>query len=203
MNTVSLNPFTWVRRTYDWTLAWAEHRHSQTALAVLAFTESFFFPVPPDVLLMVMGAAKPKRALWFGFICSVFSILGGIFGYVLGYFAWQLLEPFFFRFVFSPELFHKVGELFEANAFWSIFTAAFTPIPFKVFTVSAGAFQISFWPFLAAAVVGRPLRFMIVSALLYFFGAPVKDFVDRYFNLLTVIFTVLLIGGFLVIKGVV
>lgn len=196
----SWNPFHWLRRTYEWTLRWAEHRRSVHALSAIAFMESVFFPVPPDVLLMVMGAARPNRALYYGAICSIFSILGGAFGYALGYFAWQLVHPFFFQFVFSEELFNKVGLLFEQNAFWAVFTAAFTPIPFKVFTVAGGAFGISFLPFMAGAAIGRPLRFMLVSALLYFFGSPVRWFVEKYFNLLTVLFTVLLIAGFAALK---
>jgi membrane protein YqaA with SNARE-associated domain len=194
------NPFFWIRRTYDWTIQWAEHRRSLHALSFLAFIESIFFPVPADVLLMLMGAAKPKKALYYGMVCSFFSVLGGAAGYVLGYYAWQAVDSLFFRFVFSQELFLKVGLLFEQNAFWAIFTAAFTPIPFKVFTVAGGAFQISFLPFLAGALLGRPLRFMLVSSLLYFFGAPVRDLVEKYFNLFTILFALLLVGGFAVIK---
>jgi membrane protein YqaA with SNARE-associated domain len=190
----------WIRQLYHWTLRWAEHKRSVYALSLLAFTESIFFPIPPDVLLMVMGAARPKRALYFGFICSVFSILGGIGGYFLGAMAWHLVQDFFFQFVFSPELFKKVGEVYEQNAFWAVFTAAFTPIPFKVFTVAAGAFQISFTPFILGAAVGRPLRFMMVSTLLYFYGAPVRVWVEKYFDLLTIGFTLLLIAGFALLK---
>lgn len=194
------NPFYWLRVTYDWTLKWAEHRRSVHALSVLAFAESIFFPVPADVLLIVMGAAKPKRALYYGAICSFASVAGGVAGYLLGHLAWEIVDSFFFTFVFSEATFNKVGVLFEKNAFWAIFTAAFTPIPFKVFTVAAGAFEISFIPFLLGAVVGRPLRFMAVSAVLYFFGAPVRHYVEKYFNLVSIIFTVLLIGGFVLIK---
>lgn len=195
-----LNPFILARKMYDWTLKWSEHHYSTYALATLAFFESIFFPVPPDVLLMVMGAAKPKKALIYGLICSVLSVLGGVVGYYLGLYAWHIVSPFFLSYVFSEELFNKVGLLFEQNAFWAIFTAAFTPIPFKVFTLAAGAFHISFLPFLFGALIGRPLRFMLVSGLLFFFGAPVKTLVDKYFNLLSVLFTLLLISGFAVIK---
>jgi membrane protein YqaA with SNARE-associated domain len=192
--------FDLLRRVYHWTLKWAEHQRSTYALSILAFTESVFFPVPPDVLLMVMGAAKPRRSLYYALLCSVFSILGGVAGYALGHLAWMAVDQIFFQYVFSQELFHKVGELFQQNAFWAIFTAAFTPIPFKVFTVAAGAFEISFGTFLAACLVGRPLRFFMVGGLLYVFGAPVKAWVEKYFNLLTVLFTLLLIAGFLAIK---
>jgi len=195
-----LNLFYWLRRTYEWTIKWAEHHRSVQALSVLALLESIFFPIPPDVLLMVMGAAKPKRALYYGFLCSVFSVIGGVLGYVLGYYAWQSIDQVFFTYVFSEEIFNKVGLLFEQNSFWAIFSAAFTPIPFKVFTVAAGAFQISFLPFLLAAAIGRPLRFMTVSALLYVYGAPIRAFVEKYFNLLSVAFTVLFVLGFLAFK---
>ncbi len=200
MNLKAYSPFVLSRKLYDWTLKWAEHQKSVYALSLLAMAESIFFPVPADVLLMVMGAAKPKKALSYGIICSLSSVLGGVFGYLIGYMAWQAVDGFFLTYVFSPELFQKVGMLYEENAFWSVFTAAFTPIPFKVFTVAAGVFEISFLPFLLAASLGRPLRFMIVSGLLYFFGASIKDFVDKYFNLVTIAFTVLLIGGFVFLK---
>jgi len=189
-----------IRAIYDWTLKWSEHRRSAQALSVIAFVESIFFPIPPDVLLMIMGAARPKRALYFGLLCSVFSILGGVVGYYVGYLAWSAVDEVFFSFVFSEELFNKVGALFNENAFWAVFTAAFTPIPFKVFTVAAGAFQINFLPFFLGAAVGRPLRFMMVSTLLYFYGAPVRTWVEKYFNTLTLVFTALLIAGFAVLK---
>lgn len=192
--------FSFIRRIYNWTLSWAEHHRSVYALGVLAFIESIFFPVPTDVLLMVMGAAKPKRALFFGLIASVFSVLGGIGGYALGYLAWHSFDTFFFQYVFSEQIFQKVGQLYNDNAFWAVFTAAFTPIPFKVFTVAAGAFEIAFMPFLLAASIGRPLRFMLVSTLLYFYGAPVRIWVEKYFNILTVLFTLLLVGGFFILK---
>lgn len=194
------NPFVLLRKTYDWTLLWAEHRRSQYALCVLAFIESIFFPVPTDVLLLLMGASQPKRALYFAGLASFFSVLGGVGGYFLGYLAWQFVEPIFMQYIFSPEIFEKVRELYNQNAFWSVFTAAFTPIPFKVFTVAAGVFEVSFWPFLLGSAVGRPLRFFAVGGLLYFFGAPVKDLVERYFNLVSIVFTVLLIAGFAALK---
>lgn len=195
-----LNPMYQIRRVYEWTLHWAEHKRSVYALSVIAFTESIFFPIPADVLLLVMSTARPKRALFYGFVCSVASVMGAVLGYILGYYAWQAVEAFFFTYVFSEAIFQKVGLLYEQNAFWSVFTAAFTPIPFKVFTVAAGAFEITFLPFFLAAAVGRPLRFMMVSVLFYFFGASIKDLIERYFNLVTIVFTVLLVGGFFAIK---
>ena len=200
IETNRLNPLTWIRWTYNWTLKWAEHRHSVPALGALAFVESVFFPVPADVLLMLMGTAQPKKALKYAVICSVFSVLGGMAGYGLGYLAWEAVGDLFFRFVISEELFTKVGVLYEEHAFWAVFSAAFTPIPFKVFTVAAGAFQISFFTFAMAAIIGRPLRFLIVGGLLYYFGAPVRVLIEKYFALFTVAFAILFIGGFAAIK---
>lgn len=198
--TSKYNPMLWIRAIYDWTLRWSEHHFSVPALCVLSFAESFFFPVPADVLLMTMGAAKPKRALYYALLTSIFSILGGIFGYMLGYFAWELVGDFFMTYVFKGNWFEIVQTRFNQSAFWTTFAAAFTPLPFKVVTVAAGVFNIAFLPFLFGAIVGRPLRFFIVGGVIYFCGAKVRHFVEKYFELFTIGFTVLLVGGFLVLK---
>ncbi len=191
------------RRLYDWTLHWAETPYAVPALAVLAFAESSFFPVPPDVLLIVLALAASKRAFWFATVCAVASVLGGLAGYGIGYFVWQGVDDFFFTYVFSEAAFERVAALYQDNAFWTVFTAGFTPIPFKVFTITGGVCQVDLPTFLVASAIGRSLRFFAVAALFYFFGPPIKRFIDKYFNLLAVVFTVLLIGGFVVIKYVV
>ncbi len=196
----SFNPFFYIRKLYHWTLRWAEHRHGTKALAVIAFVESSFFPIPPDVLLMAMGASKPKRSFVYATICSVFSVLGGLFGWVMGAFLWHLLEPIFIGNVFSQANFNKVGELYQGNAFEAIFLAAFTPIPFKVFTVGAGVFAISPLTLLGASIIGRSLRFFMVAAVLYTMGPSVKKIVEKYFEVFTVLFAILLVGGFLLMK---
>jgi membrane protein YqaA with SNARE-associated domain len=188
------------RRLYDWTLHWAETPYAVPALAILAFAESSFFPVPPDVLLIVMALAASRRAFWFAAVCSAASVLGGLAGYAIGYFAWQGVDQFFFSYVFSEEAFQRVAALYQDNAFWAVFTAGFTPIPYKVFTITGGVCQIDVPTFLIASVISRSLRFFAVAALFYFFGPPIKRFIDKYFNMLAVVFTVLLIGGFVVIK---
>lgn len=188
------------RRLYDWTLHWAETPYAVPALAVLAFAESSFFPVPPDVLLIVLALAAPKRSFWFAAVCSIASVVGGLAGYAIGYFVWQGVDQFFFTYVFSEETFRQVAELYQDNAFWAVFTAGFTPIPYKVFTITGGVCQIDLATFLLASVISRSARFFTVAALFFFFGPPIKRFIDKYFNLLAVVFTVLLIGGFVVIK---
>ena len=193
----------WIRRIYDWVIEWSNHRHSQWALFFIAFAEASFFPVPPDVLLIAMAVGASRLSLRFALICTVGSILGGIVGYGIGNFFWGLTQNFFFTYVpgFTPEVFHRVSTVFEENAFWAVFTAGFTPIPYKVFTVAAGAAQISFFPFLLASICSRSLRFFLIGFLMKRFGPPFKVFIDKYFNLLAIVFTVLLIAGFMVLKG--
>jgi membrane protein YqaA with SNARE-associated domain len=190
------------RRLYDWTLHWASTPYALPALGILAFAESSFFPIPPDILLIVLALGLPRRAFVYAGVCSVASVLGGIAGYGLGYFLWQGVDQFFYTYVFSQAAFNDVAALYNEHAFWAVFTAGFTPIPYKVFTVSAGVCQINLPMFVLASVISRSARFFAVAALIFFFGPPIKRFIDRYFNLLAVAFTVLLIGGFVVIKYV-
>jgi membrane protein YqaA with SNARE-associated domain len=189
-----------LKRIYDWVLSWANSKWSHVALALNSFSESIFFPVPPDVLLMALCLGKPKRALYFATITSIFSVLGGIGGYILGKFFWEVTKDFFLKYVFSVETFMKVSELYNQNAFIAVFTAGFTPIPYKVFTISAGVFSINFPIFIIASLISRSARFFIVSTLIFFFGQRVKVFIEKYFNILTIIFSALLILGFIAIK---
>jgi membrane protein YqaA with SNARE-associated domain len=189
-----------LKRIYDWVLSWANSKWSHVALALNSFSESIFFPVPPDVLLMALCLGKPKRALYFATITSIFSVLGGIGGYILGKFFWEVTKDFFLKYVFSVETFMKVSELYNQNAFIAVFTAGFTPIPYKVFTISAGVFSINFPIFIIASLISRSARFFIVSTLIFFFGERVKVFIEKYFNILTIIFSALLILGFIAIK---
>ncbi|MDT7907601.1 MAG: VTT domain-containing protein [Candidatus Calescibacterium sp.] len=189
-----------LKRIYDWVLSWANSKWSHVALALNSFSESIFFPVPPDVLLMALCLGKPKRALYFATITSIFSVLGGIGGYILGKFFWEVTKDFFLKYVFSVETFMKVSELYNKNAFIAVFTAGFTPIPYKVFTISAGVFSINFPIFIIASLISRSARFFIVSTLIFFFGERVKVFIEKYFNIFTIIFSALLILGFIAIK---
>jgi len=189
-----------LKRIYDWVLSWANSKWSHVALALNSFSESIFFPVPPDVLLMALCLGKPKRALYFATITSIFSVLGGIGGYILGKFFWEVTKDFFLKYVFSVETFMKVSELYNQNAFIAVFTAGFTPIPYKVFTISAGVFSINFPIFIIASLISRSARFFIVSTLIFFFGERVKVFIEKYFNIFTIIFSALLILGFIAIK---
>lgn len=189
-------------------LSWAETPYGTVALFVLAVTESIFFPVPPDVLLIALALGRRKRALYFGLICSIGSLCGGGIGYLLGHYAWLTadgftpLAQFFFHNVpgFSEAVYADLGQRFEEWGFVIIFTAGFAPIPYKLFTVGAGAFGTSFPLFLLASAVSRTTRFMLVSGLIWRFGELVRTFIDRYFNWFAVAFTILLAGGFALLK---
>ncbi|MFQ5669909.1 MAG: YqaA family protein [Acidobacteriota bacterium] len=191
-----------IRRLYDWVLHWAATRHAVTALFLLALAEASFFPVPPDVLLLAVCLACPRHALRYAGICTGASVLGGVLGYVIGWGFWELSSAFFFAHVpgFTPGVFQKVADLYQRWDFWAVFAAGLTPIPYKVFTISAGVFSLNFPVFLLASLVSRGLRFGAEGFLILRFGAPVSDFIDRYFNWLSVAFAVLLVGGFAVVK---
>ena len=192
----------WVRRLYDWVLHWGETPYGPLALAILAFAEASFFPIPPDPLLMALCLGAITSSLRFAAISTAASVLGGILGYALGAGAWHLLGDFFFTYVpgVTPEAFHNVQDLYTRYDFWAVFLAGLTPIPYKVFTLSAGVFAVNFPIFILASVLSRGLRFFLVAGLIHRFGAPISDFIDRYFNLLTWVFGVLVILGFLVIE---
>ncbi len=194
----------WVRRMYDWVLHWADTPHGPAALGTLAFAEASFFPIPPDPLLMALCLGAPRKSLRFATVTTAASVLGGILGYLLGDGAWNLLGHFFFTYVpgVTPEAFAGIQEFYNRYDFWAVFLAGLTPIPYKVFTLSAGVFSINFPIFVLASVVSRGLRFFVIAGLIFRYGPPISRFIDRYFNLLSWAFGALLILGFVVIKYV-
>lgn len=188
------------RRLYNWVLGWADTKYGVPALAIVSFAESSFFPVPPDPLLMALSLGKPKRAFWYALVCSVMSVLGGIFGYFIGWALWGLMSSFFLTYVFSPEAFDFVRVQYEQNAFLTILGAAITPIPYKVFTVTAGVFHINLLYLILASAIGRSARFFLEAGLVYFFGEKIRNFIDKYFNLLVTLFFILVLAGFFIVK---
>ena len=185
---------------YNKLLKWAEHKYSIYVLSVVSFIEASFFPIPPDPILLTMCLGKPKRSLWYAFICSVFSVLGAILGYYIGLYLWNSLHEFFFHYIFTEASFNYVGELYNQNSFLAVLTAAFTPIPFKVFTIAGGVFKISLFDLVLASAIGRSARFFIEGGLFYFFGPNIKVFIEKYFNLLTIIITILIIAVLVIYK---
>jgi len=191
-----------VRSLYLWVLHWAETPYGTPALFVLAFTESSFFPVPPDVLQIALSVSRPRRSFYYALISGLGSVAGAVLGWVIGHALWSAVDQFFFNYVpgCSQANFDRVSDLYADNAFLAILGAAFTPIPFKVFTVAAGVFGISLAVLLAASLLGRFARFLAVAACIYVFGPSVKELLDRYLGWATLGFFVLLVGGFVLIK---
>jgi membrane protein YqaA with SNARE-associated domain len=189
-----------IRRLYNWTIAWADRPGSGRALFAIAFVESSFFPIPPDVLLLALCVGAPKKSFRFALICSAGSVLGGMFGYFIGYAAWHTVKGFFIPYVFSQALFDKVQILYQQNAFLAVLTAAFTPIPYKVFTVAGGVFEVNFWILVSASIVGRSARFFLVAGTIFLFGARMKALLEKYFDWFAWALLALGIGGFIAIK---
>lgn len=197
------------KKLYNWVLSWANTRYGSLALFILAFIESVFFPIPPDILLIALALGATAKSFKYAFICTVGSVSGAFLGYALGHYAWLSssgeFTPFanlFFNNIpgFTVDLYEKIKILFVEWDFWVIFTAGFTPIPYKVFTVTSGVFDINLLMFTIASVISRGARFFLVAWLIWKYGPSIKQFIDKYFNLLAIAFTVLLIGGFVLIK---
>ncbi|MFV0645779.1 MAG: YqaA family protein [Sphingomonadaceae bacterium] len=188
-----------LRRLYDWTMDKASDPRAQWWLALFAFAESSFFPIPPHPLLGLMCLAEPKKALRFAAITTIASVAGGLFGYFIGYFLYESVGQWLIGILGFTEAFPKAACYLNDNAFWVIFTAAVTPVPFKLLTITAGVVKLPLLQFLAAAIAGRALIFMVVGILFRLFGAPIKAVIDKYFGLVTTAFLILLVGGFVIV----
>lgn len=198
-----------LRKLYDWVLHWAETPYGPIALFILAFAESSFFPIPPDALLIALVLGATTQAFKFALNCTIASVLGALLGYNIGHFLWWTpsneftsIAMFFFNNIpgFTQKLFFDVKKMYDQYNFWIVFTAGFTPIPYKVITISAGAFNIDIFMFAIASVISRGARFFLVAFLIWKFGPQIRNFIDKYFNWLAIAFTVLLIGGFVATK---
>jgi membrane protein YqaA with SNARE-associated domain len=189
-----------LRRLYDWVLSWAHKKYSTHALFGLAFAESSFFPIPPDVLQIALSVSRPKRSFYYALISSIGSVLGGILGYFIGFFLFDSIGRIIIDALGYQSQFDAVGNLYKSYALLAVLTSAFTPIPYKVFTIAAGFWNIGLFPLILGSVIGRGARFFIVAALFYLYGPKIKDFIDKYFNILTIAFMLLFIGGIAAIK---
>ena len=191
-----------IKKLYDWVLHWAETPYAVPALFLLSFSESSFFPVPPDVLLIALAISIPQKSFKYAAICSVASVLGGILGYYIGVYGYETVGKPIVDFYHGQATMDKVNMWYEQYGFWGILIAAITPIPYKVFTIASGMFKFDFLSFLSASIIGRSFRFFVVAGLIWKFGPVIKKFIDKYFNLLSFAFIVLLVGGFILIKYV-
>jgi len=199
-----------LKNIYSWVLGLANKKNSEYSISFLSFSESFFFPIPPDVLLIPLCLGNRRKSFYFAFLCSVSSIAGGIFGYFIGKTLWwsapgieySTLANLFFEYIpgLTVESFSKIKNLYEEWNFWIVFTAGFTPIPFKLITISSGTFNINFFMFFIASTLSRSARFFLLGALIFTFGEKIRFFIEKYFNIVAVLFTILLIAGFVTIK---
>ena len=189
-----------LKRLYDWVMGWAESPYGTPALFLLSLAESSFFPIPPDVLLMALAISRPRRALFYAGVCTGGSVLGGMIGYLIGLEFYELMGRHIIEIYGVAEEFDTVGRQYQANAFTAVAIAGFTPIPYKVFTIAAGVFRIPFVTLVAASLVGRSGRFFLVGLLIRVFGPTIKRTIDRYLNVLSIVFGVLLVAGFVLVK---
>lgn len=189
-----------IRRLYDWTLSLAAHRHAIWWLAAVSFIESSVFPIPPDALLIPMILAAREKAFRYAFVCTVASVLGGLAGYGIGYFLFDTVGQPLVALYGAQDALAGVQADFADNGWWIVLGGGMTPFPYKVVTIASGALSLDPLAFTAASVVGRGVRFFLVAALLWKFGAPIRDFIEKRLGLVVAAGFILLIGGFLLIK---
>ena len=189
-----------LRRLYDWTMDLAGHRRANSALAAVSFVESSVFPIPPDVLLIPMVLADRAKAFRIAFICTAASVLGGMLGYGIGVFLFEEIgRPLLEFYGYAPKFAEFQAKYNDWGA-WAVFIAGVTPFPYKVITILSGVTALDLFIFTAASVAARGLRFYIVAGLLWKFGEPIREFIEKYLGPLFVLFCVLLVGGFVAIK---
>jgi membrane protein YqaA with SNARE-associated domain len=190
---------TWLRRLYDWVLGWADSPYSSWALFAIAFAESSFFPIPPDILLIALAVSIPSRAFRFALITAVGSVIGGVFGYVIGHEFFALVGEPIIRFYSAQDQYDRIADLYDRYDAFAVAVAGLTPIPYKVATITAGFFDVSFGRFVLASALSRSLRFFLIGGLIRAFGPQVRAFIERYFEILSIIALVMLVGGFVVL----
>ncbi len=194
------SPIRWFRNMYDWTVHWAKTKQAPYALFGIAFIESSCFPIPPDVLLIAMVIADRKKWLRNATICTIGSVLGAFLGYLIGWGLYESVGKWIVQTYHLEEVVQLIGRKYQENAFLTVFTAAFTPIPYKAITITAGLFRISLGILIVASVIGRAGRFFLVAGSLRLFGKKIADSIEKYFDIFSIAFVILLIAGFLLLK---
>ena len=188
-----------LRRLYDWTISLAGSRHAVWALAAVSFIESSFFPIPPDVLLIPMVLADRRKAWRLAAICTMSSVFGGFLGYAIGYYAFDAIGQPLLSFYGVTDQFHALQGLYERWGAWLIIIKGATPIPFKLVTIASGAFHFDLLTFAICAVISRGVRFFLIAGLLWRFGEPIRDFIERRLTLVFSVGVATLVGGFLLV----
>lgn len=189
-------------KMYTKMMSWSIHPHARYYLAGISFIESSVFPIPPDVMLISMGLAAPKKACHYALIATFFSVLGGMLGYALGYFFMELIEPYLLQSSYAHSYLH-IRQWFDSSGILMVFLAGFSPFPYKIFTITAGALQMPFWyPFVIGSIFGRGLRFFLVSFILYFLGDRLEKQIRRFIDWIGITLVALLVVGYLVYQWI-
>jgi membrane protein YqaA with SNARE-associated domain len=189
-----------LKKTYNWTLEKAQHKNAKWYLSLISFAESSFFPIPPDILLIPMALASKARALFYAFMCTLFSVLGGILGYAIGYFFYNSVGIYIVDFYHLENSFNIFENYYKEFGILIVLGAGITPFPYKFITIASGVFGLNIFLFIIVSIIGRGLRFYLIAILLYFFGEKIKLIIDKYFNILTIVFFILLIGSVFIIR---
>jgi membrane protein YqaA with SNARE-associated domain len=189
-----------IRRLYDWTLSMVEHRHALWVLAFVSFIESSVFPIPPDVLMIPMILARPSRAWLIAGVALVSSVLGGVMGYAIGAFAFDSIGQPILESLGKADAMEAFNGRFNDMGFWAVLVAGVTPFPYKVITIMSGWTSMPLGTFILTSILARGIRFFLVAALLWKYGAPIREFIERRLGLMFTLFVVLLIGGFMILK---
>lgn len=189
-----------IKKLYDWTISLAEHPRALWALAIVAFVESSFFPIPPDILMIPMIIAAPRRAFLIAGVATVFSVLGGLFGYFIGWGLFDTVGRPVLEFYGKTADAQEFSDKFNAWGAWAVLIAGVTPFPYKVITIMSGWTGLSLPVFILSSIVARSLRFFIIAGLLWKFGAPIREFIEKRLGLMFTLFVVILLGGFLAVK---
>ncbi len=188
------------RNLYNWTLKKSSHKSAPWFLSIISFAESSFFPIPPDIILIPMILANRIKAFVFAFICTISSVFGGLLGYIIGLVLFNSIGVLLVELYHLEDALENFKNLYKLYGAWIVIIAGFTPFPFKVITIASGLFELNVIVFLICSFISRGARFYIVATLLYFYGENVKRFIDQYFNVLTILFIVILIGSIFVIN---
>ncbi|MEG3638625.1 YqaA family protein [Magnetococcus sp. PR-3] len=192
-----------MRGLYDWTMHWAMHPKAMPALFIVAIAESSFFPIPPDLLLIAMSLAEPMRSFIYAALCTVGSVVGGALGYLIGYLAWDYIGTPILNFYGKMDAYTDLAALFDTHGAWIVALAGFSPIPYKLFTITAGALHADFALFMLMSLLSRGARFFLVAALLRWGGDRLRHLVERHLDLLTIAVVVVIIGIVVVMKWIV
>lgn len=191
-----------LRAVYDWSLAQARSKFATPILAAVSFIESSFFPIPPDVLLIPMVIANRARWFFYAAVCTAASVAGALLGYFIGAFLYEALAEPILAFYGKADSFDKIANWYNTYGGWGVLFAAVTPFPYKVLTIFSGATGLNLVTFIVVSIIGRGLRFFLISWLLSKFGAPIQAFIEKRLGLMFTLFMVLLVGGFAALKFV-